>query len=181
MTEAALPYLKDWSNFYVMVGSAAAALTGLMFVVITLVTRRERMEGLHDGIAVFSTPTIVHFAGALFISAVFSAPWHSSTPAVVLLGLFGLYGLGRIVQARFRVRHFASYDPDFEDWVWYTVFPFLIYALISAGAFTLPSIPVVALFAIAAGAVALIFIGIRNAWDVVTFLAIEVAERSPRD
>ncbi|MBV9232567.1 MAG: hypothetical protein JO030_00880, partial [Candidatus Eremiobacteraeota bacterium] len=34
--------LAHWANFYVMIGSSAAALTGLMFVVITLVTNMER-------------------------------------------------------------------------------------------------------------------------------------------
>ena len=44
MLEAALSPLAPWQNFYVIIGSAAAALTGLMFVVITLImgTRARR-------------------------------------------------------------------------------------------------------------------------------------------
>ncbi len=32
-----LPLLSDWHNFYIIIGTAAATLTGLMFVVITLI------------------------------------------------------------------------------------------------------------------------------------------------
>ena len=33
--EATVPLLTIWENFYVIIGTAAATLTGLMFVVIT--------------------------------------------------------------------------------------------------------------------------------------------------
>src|SRR6266481_3759436 len=39
MQEAVLSPLATWQNFYVIIGSAAATLTGLMFVVITLIAR----------------------------------------------------------------------------------------------------------------------------------------------
>jgi hypothetical protein len=44
MADVASSVLTPWSNFYTMTGSAAAALTGLMFVVITLVTGVERLR-----------------------------------------------------------------------------------------------------------------------------------------
>jgi len=50
---------------------------------------------------------------------------------------------------------------------------------ILGGAIAFPTIPVKALFAIAAGAVLLIFIGIRNAWDIVTFIAIKGIGKPP--
>ena len=37
MQEAVLSPLASWQSFYVIIGSAAATLTGLMFVVITLI------------------------------------------------------------------------------------------------------------------------------------------------
>lgn len=44
-----------------------------MFVVITLLTGKERPEGTEDGIATFNTPTVMHFAAALLVSAVLIA------------------------------------------------------------------------------------------------------------
>ncbi len=172
MAETASSFLTAWSSFYVMTGSSAAALTGLMFVVITLVTRTERAEDMHAGISTFSTPTVMHFAAALLVSAVLIAPWRSLIHAGVVVALIGLFGFAYIVRVMHRTRRFTAYTADLEDWMWYTVLPFVAYGAISAGAIALAAVPVQALFVLAGGVVLLIFIGIRNAWDIVTYIAI---------
>src|SRR5579864_5026772 len=66
MPEAMLTPLATWQNFYVIIGSAAATLTGLMFVVITLIAQlRVQVSSDSGGIAVFSTPNVFHFGAAL--------------------------------------------------------------------------------------------------------------------
>jgi len=67
--------IAKWGNFYVIVGSAAGALIGLQFVVITLIAERPP-----DG-AAFGSSTIVHFSVALFLSALLLAPWQTITIA----------------------------------------------------------------------------------------------------
>jgi hypothetical protein len=173
MTEAASYVLGPWSNFYILAGSSAGALTGLMFVVITLVTDVERLRRSPDGISAFGTPTVAHFSAALLVSAILSAPWHSLLPPAIILGLAGLYGVVYICVAARRATRLTTYTPDLDDFVWYTIIPLVAYGSILAGAITLPYIPVKALFALAGGSLLLIFIGIRNAWDIVTFIAIE--------
>ncbi|MBV8117920.1 MAG: hypothetical protein JOZ01_08060, partial [Candidatus Eremiobacteraeota bacterium] len=79
MAENASALLVPWGSFYVMTGSSAAALTGLMFVVITLVMGTQRLTQSRDGVSTFSTPTVVHFCSALFVSALLAAPWHALT------------------------------------------------------------------------------------------------------
>ena len=70
MPGVALLPLATWQNFYVIVGTAAATLTGLMFVVITLIVQlRVQVSSPRSGIAVFSTPNVVHFGLALRFSA----------------------------------------------------------------------------------------------------------------
>jgi len=162
--------LSTWSSFYIMTGSAAASLTGLMFVVITLVTTRERSN--RDGVATFSTPTVMHFAGALLVSAVLVAPWHSLFFAALSTGLVGLWGVGYLVRVTYLTKRLTIYQPDTEDWIWYTVLPFVAYGTIFLGSVTLEWLPAKSLFALAGGVLLLILIGIRNAWDVVTFLVI---------
>jgi len=171
MPENASPLLTAWSNFYVMTGSAAAALTGLMFVVITLVTGREGARS-QDGISTFSTPTVMHFAAVLLTSAVLCAPWHVLWPAELSVAIIGVYGVGYVLRILLRARNLSGYNADFEDWTWYLALPFLAYCAVAAGAIGLHFVPGKAFFAIGFGVVFLIFIGIRNAWDVVTFLAI---------
>src|ERR1700722_2171089 len=145
IAEGASPLLVSWSNFYIMVGSSAAALTGLMFVVITLVTDAERTRRSRDGISTFSTPTVMHFCAALFVSAVLSAPWHLLIHPAILLALGGAYSIVYIVRIMFQTRRLSEYTPDLEDWIWYAVMPFVAYGTIFAGALVLPVVPIDAL------------------------------------
>ncbi|MBD5605212.1 MAG: hypothetical protein IAI48_09005 [Candidatus Eremiobacteraeota bacterium] len=169
------PALAPWAAFYTIVGSAAAALTGLMFVVITLVTG-ERNFSTRDGIATFSTPTVLHFSAALLVALLLGAPWHSFVAPSVLIGIVGLYGIVHIVQVMLRTRRLHSYEPDVEDWVCYTILPFAAYLTILAGAAALLVMAEKALFVIASGTALLVFVGIRNSWDTVTFIAIDTGE-----
>jgi hypothetical protein len=172
MIETVSSVLTPWSNFYIMTGSAAASLTGLMFVVITLVTGTERVRKNPDGIGTFSTPTVAHFGAALLVSALLSVPWRSLAHPATLLGLIGLCGVVYVLRVMYRTRRMTVYSADIEDWTWFTILPLVAYGAILTGAIALPAFPVEALFALAAGVVILIFIGIRNAWDIVTFIAI---------
>lgn len=173
MAPIASSVLTPWSSFYVMTGSSAAALTGLMFVVITLVTGVERVRRNPDGISTFSTPTVVHFCAALLVSAILSAPWHSLIQPAAVIGLAGLYGVSLVARVVYRARRMTAYRADLEDWAWYTILPLVAYCALLAGAIMLPLTPWHALFALAGSVILLIFIGIRNAWDVVTFIVID--------
>jgi len=59
MHEVTNPF-SAWESFYVIVGSAGGALTGLQFVVIALLTELRKKRTL-DQLDAFATPTIVHF------------------------------------------------------------------------------------------------------------------------
>ena len=75
--------------------------------------------------------------------------------------------------------HHLDYQPVLSDWLWYTVLPLVSYAALVVAAIVLPSQPVPDLFVIAAVTMLLLFIGIRNAWDVVTYTAFERSQ--PQD
>lgn len=178
MAETTSSILASWSNFYLMTGSAAAALTGLMFVVITLIPV-ERLRRNPEGISTFNTPTIAHFGMALFVSAVLNAPWRSLASLATLLVLVGSAGVTYVLRVMFRTRRLSAYSPDLEDWAWYSILPFVAYAAIMVGAIMLYEVSAQALFAIAGGVLLLIFIGIHNAWDIVTYIAIGHGEEPP--
>jgi len=172
--ETAVSVLTTWQNFYVIIGSAAAALTGLMFVVITLIAG-GRQQRSSESVAAFGTPTVVHFCAALLIAAILSAPWQALWNAGLLLGLCGLGGTLYIVIVARRARRQTDYQPVLEDWLWHTVFPLVSYIAFVVAAIVLPGSPTATLFVIGAGTVLLLFIGIHNAWDTVTFVAIELS------
>jgi hypothetical protein len=66
------PPFMTWQNFYVIVGSAAAALVGVQFVVIALIAN-TRTLATTESIRTFGTPTVVHLGGALLVSAIIVA------------------------------------------------------------------------------------------------------------
>src|SRR5262249_55477100 len=114
MQEASASPLAAWESFYVMLGSAAAVLTGLVFVVITLlpdVRPQQSNESLETGVAVFSTSTIVHFCAVLLVCAILIAPWQELSKAALLLGLAGLAGMAYTLLTirRLRRRKVESY------------------------------------------------------------------------
>jgi L-asparagine transporter-like permease len=172
MEEAARLPLAAWETFYVIVGSSGAALTGLQFVVIALVAE-SRMAGGAREIDAFGTPTIVHFCSVLLLSAILTAPWRGLASVSGALGIIGLAGViyGLIVVRR--ARRQTGYKPVFEDWLWHTVLPLIAYALLLIAGFFLRSYPRRVLFIVAATALLLLFIGIHNAWDTVTYIAVE--------
>ena len=172
MPESASTLLASWSNYYVITGSSAAALTGLMFVVITLIADTERLRNSPDGVGTFSSPTVVHFCGALLISAILAAPWRSLVHPSALLALVGIAGVAYGLRVAFRMRRTANYLPDLDDWAWYAIFPVIAYVIVLLSALCLTTWPVEALFGFAGANIFLVFIGIRNAWDVVTYIAI---------
>lgn len=179
MPEAAVSPLASWQNFYVIVGSAAAALTGLMFVVITLIAG-TRLRRSTEAVGAFGTPTVVHFCIALLIAAILSAPWQALWNASLLLGLCGLGGVAYIVIVIRRARRQNDYQPVLEDWLWHSIFPFISYAALVVAAVVLPGNPVPALFGVGAVTILLLFTGIHNAWDTVIFVVVEFSQQEDK-
>ena len=177
MQEAVLSPLAAWQNFYGIIGTAAATLTGLMFVVATLVAGvRMRLSSPSEAFATFNSPNVWHFGAALLVAAILSAPWQALWNAGLLLGLCGLGGMIYVVIVLRRVRRQKDYQPVLEDWLFHTVLPLVSYTALLVAAIVLPGHPAPALFVIAAGTVLLLFIGIHNAWDNVTYIALELSQ-----
>src|SRR5207249_2795369 len=105
------------------------------------------------------------------LSAILSAPWERLWHvafAVALTGLGGLVYAGIVVR---RARRQTDYQPVFEDWLWHAVLPAMTYAMLLVAGGVLARYVTPALFTIGAGSLILMFIGIHNAWDTVTYVA----------
>lgn len=160
--------LPEWEVYYLIVGGAAGALIGLQFVVLTLLAERPPPDGMNAN-AAFSTPTIVHFTATLALAAILSIPWPSLALAAwscVTLGLVGAAYVAAVVQ---RVRRQRAYRPGLEDWLFHTVIPGIAYLALAAAGIGIGRFGDLALNAIAAVALALLLVGIHNAWDAVSF------------
>lgn len=159
-----------WETFYVIVGSAAGALAGLMFVVIALVANaRSATESQLDA---FGTPTVVHFGAALLLSALLAVPWPGLGFLRIALALYGGTGLAYMVVVVRRTRRLTDYAPVREDWLFHVVLPLAVYVGVLAAALGLRRATTLSLFGIGAAALLLLFIGVHNAWDTVTYILI---------
>lgn len=167
-----------WQNFYVIIGAAAATLTGLIFVVASLITGlQRRTSATSESFATFNSPNVVHFGAALLVAAILSAPWPALWHAGLMLGLLGLAGFVYMIVVFQRARRQTHYQPVLEDWLFHTVLPLAAYAAILVAALGLPGRPTPSLFVIGAATVLLLFIGIHNAWDNVAYIAVELSPR----
>ncbi len=168
-------------NFYVIVGSSAGALIGLQFVVLTLIAAMPIGRGTAQAGAAFSTPNVVHFGAVLLLAGILSAPWQEIFPAAIVWGVAGLSGIMyEIVVAR-RMRTQSVYMPVFEDWLFHVVLPLAAYTGLAVMAFAAGSHLREALFGIGAAALLLLFVGIHNAWDAVTYHVFESKPKTKTD
>jgi hypothetical protein len=170
--------LAGWENFYVIIGSSAGGLTGLTFVVIALA--RDSSQGVLRpiGVGAFMTPTIVHFCGVLALAAFMSMPHQRTGTLSVGLGLGGLAGIvyGGLIGANMwrigtRSKH---YIPVREDWIWNVILPTAAYAGVTVIGVLLWDRPTeAALYGVAVLALALLFISIRNLWDIAVWISVQ--------
>ena len=160
--------LTQWDSFYVIMGSAAGALIGLQFVVMTLIAGSPNLPGPETASA-FGAPTIVHFGAVLFLGAALRMPWPGMASVMLLLLVAGLGGSIYAVIVALRMRRQTGYSPDFEDWSFHFLLPLAAYALILAAAFALMSHPRAALFGVGGATLLLLFVGLHNAWDSVAY------------
>lgn len=180
-----VPALTDWQSFYVLVGSSAAALTGLTFIVITIAADNNDIAGSASarlsGLRVFITPTAVHFGSALWLSALMSIPGHSALSLQVLLTGTGVAGLIYCASLlRRMLAGLSGYRPFLSDWVWSAVLPLLAYSALTATGLMMPRQAAICLYGVSGVVLLLLFIGIRNAWDVVVWMTTERHARRER-
>jgi len=161
--------IHGWENFYVMAGTAAATLAGLLFVVITLAVSLATTPAAR-GVHAFVTPVLVHFGGVLYLSMVLLAPWPSSWPIGVMLGMHGIAGIAYalLVIRLLRKADFVSLKAT--NWIAYAGAPALANVALIAGAVGLTSGLAFAPYAIAGAVMLLLFTGIADAWDLTLWI-----------
>lgn len=162
--------LHAWDNFFIMAGTAAATLIGLLFVAITLGTGLSTPRGVRSTHA-FLTPTLLHFGGVLFECLAVLPPWPSAWPVGIILGLYGLTGLIYQIRVVLVQRKIDFVSPDWLDWTLFSVAPVLSSASLIAGAAGLIAEKSFAPYAIAGAVALLLFAGIYGAWDLTLWIA----------
>ena len=156
--------LAEWRDFYVTIGTASGAIVGASFIVATLASGvKERVVGLRG----FITPTAVHLGSVLIGSAILTAPTLTPLALAVLLGAGGIGGgvCGIVVAKRI-----WKMNLDLADRACYVVLPIVAYAAIAAAAFVESWAVNWTFDTLAVSLVVILIVGMRNAWDMATFM-----------
>jgi hypothetical protein len=162
--------LRQWRDFYALVGTASATLVGLTFVTASIgggFFSPERKAGMQS----FLSPTIVHFTAILVTCLIAIAPSGPGNTIGFLLICDGLAGLGYCGWiCRRMIKHGFFAMIDIVDRLWYALLPTSGYLLVAVAGMRLllganhgPEI-------LAPGVILLLLAGIRNAWDMTVFI-----------
>lgn len=162
--------IDGWENFYLIVGSSAGALTGLMFVVVSLTAQRREADAA-GGTEAYGTPTVVHFCAVLLVSAILTTPGHTTASLSFALGVLGAAGIAYSSSIIVRMRRQKAYAPIRSDWVWHILLPLVAYVCLLGSAAVVWVDAGAALYSVAVGALLLLYVGIHNAWDAATWIA----------
>jgi hypothetical protein len=166
--------LKDWHDFFVVLGAAAGTLIGAMFVVVSIgsgiVTKERAVEG-----RVFLTPTIVHLALVLGICSFVLVPSLTPTAFAAALGVAALVFLGYSGRNLFHIGRRQGIEH--VDRLWYGAVPAVAYLVMIAAAALMLSLRAGGIEVLAV-ALALLFVSsIRNAWDLILYFVQQQSSR----
>ena len=78
-----------------------------------------------------------------------------------------------------RLRRQGAYKLGFEDWLFYVGLPFAAYVLLVVSPFAAPSHEREAAFAVGAAIVLMLFAGIHNSWDSISYHVFVTRNRPP--
>jgi hypothetical protein len=163
---------EGWDNYFVLLGTAAAGLIGLLFVVITLTANFERSRALWAA-GIYMTPIAVHFAAVLSISAITMVPRLTPPQVAVLVATLAAAGLAAASRTCFGILGISKSDspPHWSDLWGYGVGPASVYVAIVGAATAIWLQLAWAVYALAALLLILLLLAIRNAWDLITWMA----------
>ena len=164
---------EGWDNYFVLIGTASGGLIGLLFVVITLTSGLDRNRALKAS-GVYMTPNVVHFAVTLVASALVLAPRLSLRMNALILGGAALAGLSNAIRTCLGVAAFArepGAPPHWSDLPLYGLAPGVLYLLLLGDAAAIWVGASFAPFMLAALLMVLMLLAIRNAWDLITWIA----------
>ena len=170
--------LHDWHDFYVLLGTASATLVGLMFLAATIGATVFN-EANRAALAAFITPTVIHFAAVMFACLVMTIPthtWHSLGIVLSVGALAGTVHSGRLL-VQLIIRH--RFNVDLVDRLFYVLVPLIAYLVALTAAVLLFERSAIGADLMAAALLMLLIAGLRNAWDMMTWIMIKTPSGGP--
>ncbi len=168
--------LAQWHEFYVLLGTAAAALVALLFVAASIgagYLSAARGSPTHT----YTSPIVFHYTFVLFMSLAALIPANTDWSLAGIIGVSAAIALGYSCFIFVRVMRGSAVDLD--DRLSYGASPLAAYAAVLAASIFIFERSDVGPPLLAGALILLLLINIRNAWDLTLFFAQRRAANSP--
>ena len=169
---------KEWDEFYLLAGSAAAVLIGLIFVVMTLMQDRPRSSVL-AGARLYMGPVVLQVSFVLVLSSAALVPGISGAAFAGVCAVVALWGLARGVMSLAGLAAIKDPEVHWTDKWFYGAIPAALFAALAVVAWAFWSAQNWAPVGTAAVITGILLLAIRNEWDLVTWLAPRADDDAP--
>jgi hypothetical protein len=170
--------IAPWHEFYALLGTAAATLIALLFVAVSIATSVLTPDPeSRRNTSTYLSPVVFHYANLLFLSLIALIPTESLESFALAIGVPGAGSA--IYSIVIAVRVHRNSISDLADRLCYGAIPALCYAMGPVAALLLLEDKPAGLDLLAAAALLLLVINIRNAWDLMISLARRVNQPPP--
>jgi hypothetical protein len=160
--------LEDWHDFFILLGTAAAALVALLFVAASI-GASVISPGSSRATRTYLSPTVFHYAAILFASLIALIPTQTPLWLGISMGSVALIGLLYSLFVCFQL--LRDRVADIADLLGYGGCPAAAYAAALISAFLFKNQSAAAANVVAGAFMVLLVINIRNAWDLFIALA----------
>jgi len=168
--------LADWHEFYILLGTAAAALVALLFVAASI-GAGYLSAAPGSPTHTYTSPVVFHYTYVLFLSLVALMPVNTDWSLGATIGISAAIALGFSCFIFARVMRSSSVDLD--DRLGYGASPLAAYAAALAAAIFMFEHSAVGPPLLAGALILLLVINIRNAWDLTVFFAQRRTDGTP--
>jgi hypothetical protein len=126
---------RDWENLYLLVGGAAGALIGIMFVVATLTAGLDPGR-VSRGSQIYVTPIVFHFAVVMVVSVLTAVLGLPPPTSGAVIALCAAVGIAYTVTTTIRLLQLDWEEqlPDWSDKSFYGILPTMAYVGFAAAA-----------------------------------------------
>jgi hypothetical protein len=165
----------DWHDFYMLLGTASAALVALLFVAASIgasFLTPERSTATRT----FMSPVVFHFSTLLLTSLIAIVPSHTALSLAIGITLVAIAGLGYTTVVLVGLAR-ASIS-DAADRFGYGFCPLAAYLAMLAAAGLVISRATLAADILATALLLLLAVNIRNAWDLLLAFARRIASKN---
>ena len=161
---------EHWDEFYLLAGSAAAVLIGLIFVVVTLMQDRPRSSVL-TGSKLYMGPVVLQVSFVLVLSAAALVPQIDARSFALVTAIVAAWGFVRGLWSAVGIWRIEGGEVHWTDKWFYGVIPTALFLALAVSAWGVSTTQPWGTEAVAAVITGLLLVSIRNEWDLVTWLA----------